>query len=75
MKPIKKLIKLNILGVFRLETENMNLMEIILILVTVMTFVIIFIFLSKIYVLPVLSAPGIMNKMCSLIQLFKSRLP
>lgn len=32
MKSIKKQFKLNVLGIFRLETENMTLMEIMLIM-------------------------------------------
>ncbi len=75
MKPIKKPFKLNVLGVFRLETENMNLIEIILILMLVMSFVIAIVILLKVYALPALSAPGIMNKLGTFIQFFKSRAP
>lgn len=73
MKTDKKPFKLSVLGIFRLESENMNLVEIIITMMVVMMFVIAIIILLKSYALPVLSAPGIINKIGSVTQLFKSK--
>lgn len=75
MKSAKKPFKLNVLGIFRLETENMNLLEIILIMIVVMGFVIIIIILLKAYALPALGLTGIIKKVGSSIQLFQSKAP
>jgi len=75
MKPIKKPFKLSVFGFFKLETENMTIKEILLILAMVMVFVVTIIFLLKVYVLPALAVSGIVNRIGLLIQLFKTRAP
>lgn len=75
MKTKKRPFKLNILGIFRLETENMFLWEILLVIALVMIFVITAIILLKTYVLPVLSVHGIITKLCSAIESAKTRSP
>ena len=75
MKSVKKPFKLNVLGIFRLETENMNLIEILLIMIVVMGFVIAIVILLKTYALPALVVPGIIKKVGTVIQLIRSRAP
>jgi hypothetical protein len=71
MKPIKRPFKLSVLGMFRLETENMSLKEILIILAVVMGFVIAIIILLKSYALPTLGVSGIR----STVKLFRPRAP
>jgi hypothetical protein len=75
MKSVKKPFKLNVLGIFRLETENMNLIEILLIMIVVMGFVITIVILLKTYALPALVVPGIIKKVGTVIQLIRYRAP
>jgi len=75
MKPIKKPFKLNVLGIFRLETENMNLIEILLIMMVVMGFVIAILILLKTYALSALILPDIIKKAGAAIQLIRGRAP
>ncbi len=71
----KKPFRLNVLGLFNLETENMKTWELLLVLVVVMAFVLTIIVLLKGYSIPVLSIPSIIRKSNKILRFFKSRDP
>jgi hypothetical protein len=72
---IKKPMKLNVMGLFSLETENHKLWEFVLIMLIVMLFLLAVLFILKVYVLPVLGVPGIVKQAGVLIKALKSRSP
>jgi hypothetical protein len=69
---IKKPMKLNVMGLFSLETENHKLWEFLLIMLIVMLFLLAVLFILKIYALPVLGVPGIIKKAGVLFKTIKS---
>ena len=72
---IKKPLKLNVMGLFSLETENHKLWELLLIILIVMAFVLAVLFILKMYAIPVLGVPGIVKQAGVLIKALKSRSP
>lgn len=58
----KKPFKLNVLGLFKWESENWTVKEVALILAMIMAFILLIIILLKVYAIPTLSAPPILGK-------------
>jgi polyferredoxin len=59
---IKKPFKLNVLGLFKWESENWTVKEVALILAMIMAFILILIILLKVYAIPTLTASPILGK-------------
>ena len=72
---IKKPMKINVMGLFSLETDNHKLWELLLIMLIVMAFVLLVLFILKMYAIPVLDVPGIVKQTGLLIKALKSRSP
>ena len=64
----KKPFKLNVLGLFKWESENWTINEIVLILTMVMVFILVIIILLKVYAIPTLGTPAVINKIATGIQ-------
>jgi hypothetical protein len=75
LKP-KKPFKLNVLGLFKWESEDWTVNEIALILTMVMAFTLLMVIILKLYVIPAIGTPTVINKATTLIQkITKSRSP
>ena len=72
----KKLFKLNVMGLFKWESEAWTVKEIAVILGMVMIFIITIIIVLKIYAIPTFGTPMLINKIgMSLEKILKSRAP
>lgn len=71
----KKPFKLNVLGLFSIETEDLSFKQKLIVMIIVMLFMLAVIVLLKVYAIPVLSTSGIIKKTGSIINFFKSRSP
>lgn len=72
----RKSFKLNVLGLFKLESEEWTVKEVALIMGIVMVFIIAVIILLKIYAIPTLGTPMLMNRIgMGIGKIIKSRAP
>jgi hypothetical protein len=72
----KKPFKLNVLGLFKWESENWTVKEIALILAMIMVFILVIIILLKVYAIPTLTAPPLLDKVSVAVRkIFNSRAP
>ena len=72
----KKTLKLNVLGLFKWESEEWTVKEVAVILVLVMAFVIAIIIVLKVYAIPALGTPVLMDKIgTGISKITKSRSP
>jgi hypothetical protein len=72
----KKIFKLSVLGLFKWESEEYSYKEVAFILGLVMAFIIGIILLLKLYALPTLGTPVLINKAGIVLnKIFKSRAP
>jgi len=72
----KKPFKLNVLGLFTWESEDWTVKEVALIMAIVMVFILAIIIILKLYAIPTLGTPMLVNKIGSGIQkIIKSRAP
>lgn len=58
----KKPFKLNVLGIFKWESENWTVKEVACILSMIMAFILLLVILLKVYAIPTLTAPPILGK-------------
>ena len=58
----KKPFKLNVLGLFKWESENWTVKEVAFILAMIMAFILLLIILLKVYAVPTLTAPPLLDK-------------
>jgi len=72
---VKKSFKVNILGLFSLETDDLTFKQKFIMMLTVMLFVIIIIVLLRVYAIPVLGVTGAGSKLGGFLKIFKSRSP
>jgi hypothetical protein len=72
----KKPFKLNVLGLFKWESENWTVKEVALILAMIMGFILLMIIMLKIYAMPALTAPPLLDKINEAVRkIFNSRGP
>jgi hypothetical protein len=72
----KKPFKLNVLGLFKWESEEWTVKEVALIMGMIMAFILIIIILLKVYAIPTLGAPVVLNQLgIGLGKMLKSRSP
>ena len=72
----KKPIKLSVMGLFKWESEEWTIQEVALIMGIVMVFILSVIIVLKVYAIPTLGAPMIINKIGTGIgKIIKSRAP
>jgi hypothetical protein len=72
----KKSFKLNVLGLLKWESEEWTVKEVALILILVMVFIITIIIVLKVYAIPTLSTPILIDKIGNGLQkIIKSRAP
>jgi hypothetical protein len=72
----KKPFKLNVLGLLKWESEDWTVKEVAVILILVMIFIITIIIILKVYALPTLGTPMLINKAGIVLnKIIKSRAP
>jgi hypothetical protein len=62
MNKTKKPFKLNVLGLFKWESENWTVKEVACILAMIMAFILLLIILLKVYAIPTLTGPPLLGK-------------
>ena len=72
----KKLFKLNVLGLIKWESEGWTVKEVAFILIIVMVFILAVIIALKIYAIPTMGTPVLINKFIAVVgKIIKSRAP